>query len=81
MSNTIYRSKPHRSQAERGYHFQEVANQRWGIYLQGRLLATIGSYEACKSIEESLDKNMSYSDAIKAAIAYKKSIDRSLSIG
>jgi|GEM_PF-2695336 len=81
MSNTIYKQKQHQAQTVGEYYFQEVDNQRWGIYVQDRLLATIGSYEACKSISDSLDKNMSYSDALKAAIAYKKSINRSLSIG
>ena len=62
------------------YEFQQTENQRWGIYCQGRLLATVGSYEACQSIKKSLDHNLSASDIFKVAIAYKQSIDRSLAI-
>lgn len=62
------------------YEIKEVGNQRWGIYLQGRLLATVGSYEACKSIGESLNKEITYADMVKATIAYKKAINKSLII-
>lgn len=62
------------------YKFKETQDQRWGIYLQDRLLATVGSYETCQSIGKSLEKNLSHTDSIKAAIAYKKSINRSLII-
>ena len=81
MHSITHIEKQNKTQVVRKYSFQQVDNQRWGIYIQDRLLATIGSYEACKSIQESLDKNMSYSDALRAAIAYKKSINRSLSVG
>ena len=81
MPSITHIEKQNETRVVRKYSFQQVDNQRWGIYIQDRLLATIGSYEACKSIQESLDKNMSYSDALRAAIAYKKSINRSLSVG
>lgn len=67
MSNTIYEIK-------------ETNNQRWGIYLQDRLLATIGSYEACESVWQSLSKNLSYQKYMKSSIAYRKAIDKSLTI-
>lgn len=66
--------------SNRAYEFKETENKRWGIYLQGRLLATAGSYEVCRSIGESLNQDTSYSDTLKAAIAYKKAINRSLII-
>ena len=81
MPNTIYPFRQAPSQTNIEYQFREIENQRWGIYIQDRLLATIGSYEACKSISESLKANMSYGDALRAAIVYKKSLNRSLSIG
>ena len=62
------------------YQFKEIEENRWGIYLEDRLLATVGSYEACKSIGESLSNNLSYTDSIKAAMAYKKAINKSLII-
>ena len=66
--------------SEKIYDFKEIQNKRWGIYLQDRLLATVGSYEACKSIGESLNKNLTYSDVQKARLAYQKAISRSLII-
>ena len=62
------------------YQFKEIENDRWGIYLEDRLLATVGSYEACESIGLSLSKNLSYTDTIKATMAYKKALNKSLII-
>ncbi len=64
MSNTIY-------------EFKETENKRWGIYLQNRLLATVGSYEACKSIWQCLSQKLSYRDSLKSAIASRKARDKS----
>ena len=60
------------------YEFKQTEDQRWGIYLDGRLLATVGSYEACQSMGECLNKQKTYSDTLKATISYKKAINRSL---
>lgn len=78
MSNTELKLPTTASRTFGEYRLEQTDNQRWAIYFQDRLLATIGSYEACQSILDSLDKNMSYSDSLKAAVTYKKSIDRSL---
>lgn len=59
------------------YKFKETQNNRWGIYFQDRLLATVGSYEICRSIGQYLGENLSYTDTLKAAIAYKKAINNS----
>ena len=64
--------------ADKTYRFQKTEDRRWGIYLQDRLLATIGSYEACKSIGDYLSTNLSHADVLKAAIAYKKAVNRNL---
>ena len=32
------------------YYSQELANQRWGIYEEHKLLATIGCYKTCQRI-------------------------------
>ena len=32
------------------YYSQELANQRWGIYEENKLLATIGCYKTCQRI-------------------------------
>lgn len=66
--------------SELPYKFKEIDNKRWGIYLENRLLATVGSYEACESIGKSLSRNLSYTDTIKAAMTYKKAINKSLII-
>ena len=60
------------------YQFKETQDKRWGIYFQDRLLATVGSYEICKSIGKSLSKNLSYEDSLKAISRYKQAIDNSL---
>ena len=60
------------------YEFKEIGNQRWGIYVQDRLLATLGSLEACESMAKLLSKDVSYSDSIKASFTYKKSVNRFL---
>lgn len=62
------------------YEFKETADRRWGIYLQDRLLATVGSYQVCQSIQQSLSNDISYTDSIKARVIYKKAINRSLII-
>ena len=62
------------------YKFQQTQDQRWGIYLQDRLLATIGSYEACQSMGQYLSTSLSHADVAKAAVAYKKAINRNLII-
>ncbi|MGK7896244.1 MAG: hypothetical protein AB4372_22175 [Xenococcus sp. (in: cyanobacteria)] len=32
------------------YYSQELSNQRWGIYEEHKLLATIGCYKTCQRI-------------------------------
>ena len=32
------------------YYSQELANERWGIYEEHKLLATIGCYKTCQRI-------------------------------
>ena len=36
------------------YYSQELANERWGIYEEHKLLATIGCYKTCQRILTSL---------------------------
>ena len=62
------------------YNFKQTGDQRWGIYLGDRLLATVGSYEACLSISKTLSGNLSREDLLKAKMAFKSSINRSLII-
>ena len=69
------------SQVNNFYSFRETDDSRWGIYAGDRLLATVGSYEACQSIGRSLTNNLSREDFIKATMTYKNSINRSLIIG
>jgi hypothetical protein len=60
------------------YQFKKIDNKKWGIYFQDRLLATVGSYEVCQSLEQSLSKNLSQTEHLKIAIAYKRGINNSL---
>ena len=63
------------------YKFEQIEDKKWGIYLQGRLLATVGSYEACQSIKQLSNNNLSYTESKRAVMTYKKAIDKSLIIG
>lgn len=80
MLGTIYRNRMSETKINQDYSFKETEDGRWGIYLNERLLATVGSYEACRSIGTSLGHNLSHTDALKATMAYKKAIDHSLII-
>lgn len=62
------------------YSFKQTEDRRWGIYMEDRLLATVGSYEACVSISKTLSGNLSREDLLKAKMAFKGSINRSLII-
>lgn len=62
------------------YSFRQTEDQRWGIYIGDRLLATVGSYEACLSISKTLSGNSSREDLLKAKMTFKGSINRSLII-
>ncbi|MEM7757512.1 MAG: hypothetical protein AAF298_05205 [Cyanobacteria bacterium P01_A01_bin.40] len=68
------------SETKYQYQFKETQDQRWAIYLQDRLLATVGNYEACQSINERLNRNLSYQETIKATITFKKAINKSLTM-
>ncbi|MGD1919820.1 MAG: hypothetical protein ACFCAD_13570 [Pleurocapsa sp.] len=73
MTETAYQKQ------EKGslYQFKQTQDQRWGIYLEDRLLATVGSYAACQSIGQHLTSNLSREDLIRATIAFKNSINKS----
>ena len=63
------------------YQFKKTRNKRWGIYLQDRLLATVGDREVGQFIWLSLSSNLSKVDNKKAAVAYKKAVERTLKVG
>lgn len=63
------------TQAE--YKMREVG-QRWGIYQGERLLATVGSYEACESIWNYLQKELSYTENIKSRLSYRNALNKNL---
>jgi len=60
------------------YEIKQAENQRWGIYQGDRLLATIGSYEACESIWKYLQKELSYTDNIKSRLSYRNALNKNL---
>ncbi|MGF1588250.1 MAG: hypothetical protein ACFCU7_03230 [Pleurocapsa sp.] len=62
------------------YQIKQAENQRWGIYQDGRLLATVGSYEACESIWKYLQQELSYTENIKSRLSYRNAIDQNLLI-
>ena len=60
------------------YTIEQVEERRWGIYQGKRLLATVGSYEACESIWKYLQKELSYTDNIKSRLSYRNALDKNL---
>lgn len=62
------------------YSIKQAADQRWGIYQDEKLLATIGSYEACESIWKYLQQELSYTEDIKSRLSYRNAIDKNLLI-
>lgn len=60
------------------YEIKQAENQRWGIYQGDRLLATVGSYEACKSIWKYLQKELSYTENIKSRLSYRNALNKNL---
>ena len=60
------------------YEMREADDQRWGIYQGDRLLATVGSYEACESMWKFLQKELSYTDNIKSKLSYRNAINKNL---
>ncbi len=62
------------------YSIKQAADQRWGIYQDEKLLATIGSYEACESIWKYLQQELSYTDNIKSRLSYRNAINKNLLI-
>ena len=59
------------------YKMRKVG-QRWGIYEGERLLATVGSYEACESIWNYLQKELSYTENIKSRLSYRNALNKNL---
>ncbi|MBE9043230.1 hypothetical protein IQ255_02195 [Pleurocapsales cyanobacterium LEGE 10410] len=60
------------------YRIDQAENQRWGIYQGERLLATIGSYEACQSIWKYLQQELSYTENVKSRLSYRNAINKNL---
>lgn len=60
------------------YEMKQAEDRRWGIYHGDRLLATIGSYEACESIWKYLQTELSYTDNIKSRLSYRNSLNKNL---
>lgn len=54
------------------YKFEQTEDNRWGIYIQDRLLATFGSYEVCQFMGQYLKNNLSTKDYQKSALAYQQ---------
>ena len=60
------------------YEIKPAGNQRWGIYQGDRLLATVGSYEACESMWKYLQEELSYTDNIKSKLSYRNALNKNL---
>lgn len=60
------------------YEIKQANDQRWGIYQGDRLLATIGSYEACESVWKYLQAELSYTENIKSRLSYRNSMNKNL---
>lgn len=77
----MYKEVRSKQEINGSYSFKQTEDERWGIYLEDRLLATVGTYEACQSIGRFLGNDLSREDSLKAAMAFKNSINKSLIIG
>lgn len=64
--------------SELKYEIRQADNQRWGIYQGERLLATVGSYEACESMWKYLQKELTYTENIKSRLSYRNAINKNL---
>ena len=62
------------------YEIKPTDNQRWGIYQGNRLLATVGSYEACESVWKYLQKELDYTENVKYRLSYRKAMNQNLLI-
>ena len=60
------------------YEIKQADDHRWGIYQGDRLLATVGSYEACESMWKYLQKELSYTDNIKSKLSYRNALNKNL---
>ena len=60
------------------YEIKQADDKRWGIYQGDRLLATVGSYEACESIWKYLQTELSYTENIKSRLSYRNSLNKNL---
>ena len=68
------------SKSNTNYRIEQAADRRWGIYHNERLLATLGSYEACESIWKYLQRELSYTENIKSRMTYRNAINKHLLI-
>lgn len=66
--------------SDKNYKIKQATDQRWGIYQGDKLLATIGSYEACESVWKYLQQELSYPDHIKSKLSYRNAINKNLLI-
>jgi hypothetical protein len=41
------------------YHSEQLANGRWGIYINSKLIATIGCQDTCEKIIDFLENRLS----------------------
>lgn len=62
------------------YEIKQAENQRWGIYQGDRLLATVGSYEACESLWKYLQQELSYAENLKSRLSYRNALNKNLLI-
>ena len=60
------------------YEIKQAEDLRWGIYQGERLLATVGSYEACESMWKYLQQELSYTENIKSRLSYRNSLNKNL---
>lgn len=58
------------------YRYEKTEDLRWGIYLEDRLLATVGTKEECHIIGSYLNKKVSDALIRKSAKAYQKALLR-----
>ena len=44
------------------YHYKQLQNGRWGIFINNKLVASIGCFDTCKTIMQFLENRLSHQD-------------------
>lgn len=55
------------------YHCNLVSDERWGIYKESDLLATIGGQQACQAVIEALEESQAKKQVLREHLGRRQS--------